>query len=683
VAVRFSLVVAGSLSLVALTSLSALARTSTLADYEIATSEGGDSKGTLTVGADYAIVRRVTYADTSVHTYSGTGQLSGATLTVRFEGSGEPRDLSGTWTVKGETESGTYHGTASFGFRRGKWVAKYQATLEDESETTGPIELSGKWDGLTLLGERRGLVDGDTAALRSASYTLSPDGLVLTAAADAASRETFTRARLPAPGTGPTATYLFEEGGRLTGTLSNGVKDRGAKVVNKPATTDTKAKVEADPVPSSLRAIRDTNILKAADKNAAPAKAVKRNELVPVCGRENGFWVVGPFKEPGQRRGWKGYLAQEDVDNRLSYADVPAPIFLADRPPSAESVVQKDLGTCYLDAALMAIASVQSRSIETMIRDHEDGTVSVRFFERAGGSFGEHWVRIQRTIIVDERGRSHYTVGEGGQLWPALIEKAFAAWRGQGWYRNIEGGNAADVFEVVLGLEARSRGWNVPVPAELGQGRGGRRGRNRDVPSLGPDDQKAIAAYRETDAAKKETAALENNPAARRDLAYLDAQLELAKKAGLSEGGAKSLHDYYAARVDGPLGSGKYGPQAREVFDQIKASLAAHLPVCMSTRSWGTTAGTGPSGRENVQLVPGLASEHEYMVTGAYEDENHLAWVKVVNPWHRFSRLYEREGDKLVARAANGRQDREHGAFAVELSDVMRYYSSVSLVVGR
>jgi hypothetical protein len=68
------------------------------------------------------------------------------------------------------------------------------------------------------------------------------------------------------------------------------------------------------------------------------------------------------------------------------------------------------------------------------------------------------------------------------------------------------------------------------------------------------------------------------------------------------------------------------------------------------------------------------------MVTGAYEDEHHLRWVKVVNPWHRFSRKYDRDGGKLVARASGRRED-EQGEFAVELSDVMRYYSAVSFAV--
>ena len=102
----------------------------------------------------------------------------------------------------------------------------------------------------------------------------------------------------------------------------------------------------------------------------------------------------------------------------------------------------------------------------------------------------------------------------------------------------------------------------------------------------------------------------------------------------------------------------------------------------MSTRSWGATETTTSGRRENLQLVAGLASSHEYMVTDAYEDENHLLWIKVVNPWHHFTRRYERENGVLVARAASGR-DGERGAFAVELSDVMRYYSSLACVAKR
>jgi hypothetical protein len=90
----------------------------------------------------------------------------------------------------------------------------------------------------------------------------------------------------------------------------------------------------------------------------------------------------------------------------------------------------------------------------------------------------------------------------------------------------------------------------------------------------------------------------------------VDDQLAHLKESGLSEKTSSSLHDYYAARLDGPLGSGQYGRQAKEIYDQIVKTLRAYLPVAMSTRSWGTTPGTGQSG-ENIQLVAGLASDHE------------------------------------------------------------------------
>jgi hypothetical protein len=652
----------------------ASARGQNLAEYEIASSDG--AKGTLTVSADGTVVRRMTYPDSTVHTCFGKGQYSGATLAVRFDGTGEPRDLTGEWQLKGESESGAYHGSVTFGLRHGKWSTRFRGTFDDEDGQIGPIEIRGRFQGLVLVAER---LEGD-AVVASASYVLAADGLAL-ATSGSRGRETFTRAKLPQTG-GPSATYTFEDGGRVVGALSTGAEDKGTKVQTQSASKGPR--VEGDPVPSSLRAVRATKIYRTADANGAVLQTVRANEMVPVCGREKGFWIVGPFADANQRgRGTRGYLPEADLDNRLRYADVPAPIFLADKPPSAASVVQKDLGTCYLDAALMAIATVQSSAIYEMIKDNEDGTVSVRFFRRADdGYYDEHWVRINRTIVVDERGRSHYTVGEGGQLWPALVEKAFAAWRGRGWYRNIEGGVTSDVFEVVLGMQARSRAWNVPLPFELGgRGGGGRRGgRGRDLPTLGADDQKVLATYRELDSIKKEAATLQERPALRRDIAYVDSHLDTLEKTGLSKEGAKTLHDYYAARLDGPLGSGRYGSQAKETYDLIKTTLDAHLPVAMSTRVWGAETAGSPSGRENMELVPGLASQHEYMVLGVYEDENHLKWVKVVNPWHRFTRRYERRGDKLVASASRGRQEGEPGAFAVELSDVMRYFGTVAFV---
>jgi hypothetical protein len=51
--------------------------------------------------------------------------------------------------------------------------------------------------------------------------------------------------------------------------------------------------------------------------------------------------------------------------------------------------------------------------------------------------------------------------------------------------------------------------------------------------------------------------------------------------------------------------------------------------------------------------------------------------VRVLNPWHHFSRHYARKGDELVATAVDGKNDTTHGDFEVELSDLMRYYGAL------
>lgn len=655
---RGPLVVSGALVFVVGLALSAQAKNELAGTYEVASSEG--LRGFLYVREDLVVRRRFVLPDKTYRTQIGRGTLEGDKLTVTFTGSGDPHELAGEWAVTGEAEvTGRYRGTALFAKNDERWTTTFVANDLDDGDALPSVEIGGTLTATTFTGERNGV---------AVVYSLSQDGLAL-----ASKTETFKRSSLPLNG-GPTATYTFETTGRVTGKLSTGVTDKGARALLKTAGTATteeltRLPIEADPVPNSLRATRDTKIL--LGPTGPEGKAVKKDELVHVCGRQGDLWVVGPFKDASGKK-WRGFLKDDDLNPRLHYKAVDAPIFLPGKRPNPSSILQKDLGTCYFDAALMAISEHHPQLIEAMFRDLKDGSVAVRFYVKdEHGRFVEHWVRVKRTIVVDDKGRSHYTIGEGGQLWPALAEKAFAAWRGKGYYRNIEGGIANDVFEVVLGRPAKLRTWPLPLPGEIGSNR-----LKAEIPQLQRPDREALYAFMKTDYWKAEGAQLVNHPSRRRDFTYIE---KLLAKVDLSDAGEKLMASYYKARCEGPLGSGRYSATAKELYQLIETTDRAKRPMCLGTKPWGK-GGTGQSGGENVELVPGLASSHEYMVLGVSTDDRKLMWVKVRNPWQHFSRRYERKGDELVVTAVDGKKDEGRGVFDVELSDFMRYFGSLSYV---
>ncbi|HZU98829.1 MAG TPA: C2 family cysteine protease [Planctomycetota bacterium] len=628
--------------------------------YELATSDG--KKGFLYVQADLTVRRRLFFPDKTIHSQVGKGTLEGSALKVTFTGTGDPRDLTGDWSIAGEDSEGRFKGTAHLAQADGRFSATFHVTDVD-AKAQRQVELAGTLEGTKLHAERDGV---------PVDYTLSPDGFVLSMKQGTAT-ETWKRSLLPANG-GPTAAYVFS-GNKVSGQIGD-LTETGTRVKVQKLPLAPKEllalPVEPDPVPSGLKVVKDTSVL--AQPGGATTKALKAGELVPVCGKQDDYWIVGPFKDGNKK--WKGFLKNDDLNPSLHYAKVDAPLFLVGKRPTPNSILQKDLATCYFDAALMAIAAHQPGTIEAMLRDLGDGTVAVRFHVKdEHGHFAEHWVRVKKTIIVDEQGRSHYTGGEGGQLWPALAEKAWAAWHGKGYYRNIEYGSTTDVFEVLLGRPAKVANWLLLLPGEMTDSK-----LRTDLAALSITDRQALVTFGKSASWQRESASLVNHPSRRRDIAYVDSLL--SRVPGLSPRGHDLVHSFYASQCEGPLGSGNYSKAAKDLHALIVSSLKAQRPLCLATKAWGQ-GGTGQSGGENMEVVPGLASSHEYMVLEAYWNEKNghrLAWIKVVNPWHHFSRFYEWKGDQLVASARDGRNDPNHGTFAVELSDLMRYYAALSYV---
>ena len=160
-----------------------------------------------------------------------------------------------------------------------------------------------------------------------------------------------------------------------------------------------------------------------------------------------------------------GGLVRKKNSNRggLRHKTVEGPIF--PRDPKPEDILQGGLGDCFFLASLASIAATRPDHIKSMISDSGDGTVSVRFYKITKPPMGEktfqaQYVTVRKAIAQTMFGSRIFT--SGNTIWPALIEKAYAAWENnspaalpggfKGTYGSIEGGHSSDAWEQILGV---------------------------------------------------------------------------------------------------------------------------------------------------------------------------------------------------------------------------------------
>ena len=112
----------------------------------------------------------------------------------------------------------------------------------------------------------------------------------------------------------------------------------------------------------------------------------------------------------------------------VEYGRVPGQLVVGDF--SASDVLQGSLGDCYFLATLAGFAATQPEILKKAINDNGNGTYTVRFFQD-DPTFG-----VQATYVtVDDDlpllgGQPNYARVQNGELWPAVMEKAYAKFKG-------------------------------------------------------------------------------------------------------------------------------------------------------------------------------------------------------------------------------------------------------------
>ena len=138
--------------------------------------------------------------------------------------------------------------------------------------------------------------------------------------------------------------------------------------------------------------------------------------------------------------------------------------------PSAEDINQGALGDCYFLSALAVVASREEllrRIIVTEDTSHDVGAYQVRLCKDGA------WVivLIDDIFPVNKSGRLAFASGSRGQLWPALIEKAFA--KACGSYAATESGLCAEALRFLTGAPVdhiRMEHGARDKPGKLGRG---------------------------------------------------------------------------------------------------------------------------------------------------------------------------------------------------------------------
>jgi hypothetical protein len=140
---------------------------------------------------------------------------------------------------------------------------------------------------------------------------------------------------------------------------------------------------------------------------------------------------------------------------------------------TAFDVIQGSIGDCYLAAALSAVAGTNPKFILEGVKDDGNGKYRVRFFKKDFiGPPKEEWVTVDGDLPSRGGGSELYASGNDAdakgnkELWPAIIEKAYAHWKG-GYNKIGEGGWSGDVMTALTGKDSTSQTLSTMKPDPL------------------------------------------------------------------------------------------------------------------------------------------------------------------------------------------------------------------------
>ncbi len=148
-----------------------------------------------------------------------------------------------------------------------------------------------------------------------------------------------------------------------------------------------------------------------------------------------------PAGQPGLMKDWK--------KDKVSYQAVEGSLKLGSL--TYDDLTQGDSGDCYFLSSAVAIAHDDPDALKKLFTDNADGTTTVHFFEKGrDGAMKPVDITVDHTLPVGKDGLEYAQGRDKTQLWPAILENAYAQWKGG--YENIgEGGEPRDALLAMTG----------------------------------------------------------------------------------------------------------------------------------------------------------------------------------------------------------------------------------------
>ncbi|MBN2358335.1 MAG: hypothetical protein JXR83_02720 [Deltaproteobacteria bacterium] len=186
--------------------------------------------------------------------------------------------------------------------------------------------------------------------------------------------------------------------------------------------------------------VMDTNVPRAAAAFARGAAVIAANKLEQALPGDthlddifNQPPEVPPFPDPSE-------LPVTPNPTDREYAPSSGQLWPEGGPVPSQDVQQSDFGNCYFMASM---AGLSPEAVQNMVHDNGDGTYTVRLYDTdAAGNSSPVFVRVDGDLPTSG---SAATDGSQEAIWPAIVEKAYAAH--VGGYGNVDGSTNTSYFE--------------------------------------------------------------------------------------------------------------------------------------------------------------------------------------------------------------------------------------------
>ena len=165
-----------------------------------------------------------------------------------------------------------------------------------------------------------------------------------------------------------------------------------------------------------------------------------------------------------------------DATKGAKYEDVPGKAVVTGPGDTSgvdpDDVSQGQLGDCYLISSMAAIAARDPHALEKIIHQNKDGSYTVTFQEKNDHPFWQFWESDWKEKKITVTGQFPVKDGQpvfaqpgdptksGQELWPMIIEKAYAQYRG-GYPEIGKGGWMDGPLELMTGEGSKGYDQNV------------------------------------------------------------------------------------------------------------------------------------------------------------------------------------------------------------------------------